>query len=224
MLNGDTMIYDKDIEEQFNKLFKFDTDKDWIQINSFTREIWVYGSVTARASDITELPIRFAEVSGNFKVTGHFRNLRTLKGFPRKVGRRFTIMGSQIQNLQGGPNTVGEEYSAQENQLITLKGLAKSVGKYGVDVAKNPLQSLEGLHDKISEIILSYDANLPLLRLLLVKHSLILENYDEFVDHRNAPGDQVDKIIKKWRGHGAAGILQCASELNEAGFEGNAEW
>jgi hypothetical protein len=36
---------------------------------------------------------------------------------------------------------------------------------------------------------------------------------------------QVEKIIGKYTGtKNPADILRCASELNEAGFEGNAEW
>jgi len=223
MLHGEPMKDSRDIEEKFDSIFRLNSLDDWIQINDQTGEIKVFGSIEGNDSafsiSTTKLPFAFSEVTGRM-VVKNFRSLTTLEGFPRKVGKAFHVYGTGITSLEGGPDHVGKGYWADDNKLENLQGLGKHLSNDGVSVTGNPLKSLEGIYEGLSSIVLDYDPNLPLLRLLLTRNSYL----GNMPYNPKEPGMQVDNILKKWRGHGAAGILQCASELNEAGFEGNAEW
>lgn len=220
------MIDDREIEEQFHSIFKFSNRDNYIQVNSENGEVTVFGSIVCNGSKITHLPFTIASVTGHM-IVKDCPNLTSLKGFPRKVGTDFHVYYTGITNLVGSPDLVMRgQYIVNANQLTSLDGLTTHLNQYGISVTNNPLTSLDGIYEHIPSVTLSYDPNLPMLKLLMAQHSYIVsddEDDSEFLEDQSSI-EKINSIIEKWRGHGAAGILQCASDLNEHGFEGNAEW
>jgi hypothetical protein len=186
---------------------------------------------------VKQLPVQFGDVSDAFSC--HERSLTTLIGSPRRVGGGFTCWLNALTTLQGAPDYVGDNFSCGGNKLESLLGAPAHVGGsfYGggdggellTSLEGSPtyvggifswrncpnLTSLEGAPEQVGqEFICTYYPHLPLLRTIMYPHVQLLGG-----------GYKVNYIINKYAGtKNPADILRCASELNEAGFEGNAEW
>lgn len=143
-----------------------------------------------------ELPVKFDVVHGLFDCKQC--QLTTLEGCPRYVGGEFLCWQNNLKSLIGGPKQIGNRYSCYENPLESLEGL--------------PLITKNGW------ILLDYNENLPLLRLLSVKNL----NNVVLVPSSSAESQQLVEILMKYIGKGKGGILQCAAELTRAGYKGNA--
>jgi hypothetical protein len=143
-----------------------------------------------------KLPIQFTNVTGDFNCMK--ANLTTLEGVPESVGGSFFCADNQLTSLKGAPNIVGGEFSCHTNPLISLDGIPEKIGP---------------------RISLTYDENLPLLRLLQCQSvAFVLARDDPTVD-------VVSKIINKYACNPSrSNILACQKELIDAGFEGNASW
>jgi hypothetical protein len=170
-------------------------------------------------SSITELPVKFGRVSNNFKLeTGR---LNTLEGCPTYVGNTFTSTNNPIKDLTGAPQRVGGLVMINHSQITNLKGCPKTKHLY---LANNPLTSLEGLPKRLQLVTVSYDPHLPLLRTLTAQEIDILSAYPM----SSQPMEKIrdcKRILEKYASTtNPADILRCASELNEHGLEGNAEW
>jgi hypothetical protein len=72
-----------------------------------------------------------------------YRNLTTLKGAPKEVGRHFDCSGNNLKTLEGAPKEVGGGFYCSGNNLTTLKGAPKEVGR-DFYCADNNLTTLEG--------------------------------------------------------------------------------
>ncbi len=91
--------------------------------------------------NITELPIIFNKVNGNFVVT-YTLSLLSLKNCPKYIGGYFDCSHNGLKSLEYGPEYVNADYFSYNNKLITLKGCVEEV--YGdFDCANNKLTSLE---------------------------------------------------------------------------------
>jgi hypothetical protein len=79
----------------------------------------VDGNVDLSDRNLTKLPLKFGEVSGNFWC---FNNqLISLEGCPHSVGRDFNCQYNQLTTLEGSPNSVGDDFYCYNNQLTTLE-------------------------------------------------------------------------------------------------------
>lgn len=125
----------------------------------------------------------------------------------------FIARSLKLTSLEGAPHTVNGEFTAQSNQLTSLAHGPVHVKELYV-VNHNPLKSLEGFPEHLGrEFSFTYHDQLPLLRAL------------------TAPGiwpepDQVEleHIFKKYMHKGKSAALNCALELKQAGYAGNARW
>jgi hypothetical protein len=144
-----------------------------------------------------------------------------LRGSMRQMPIRFgTVLGtfrcnnSGLVTLEGSPRVVKEGFYCQNNQLTSLEGAPDWVGD-SLRCYENPLTSLEGIPQYIGDnVTVTWNEHLPLLRLL--------PYWNVTLERVPSP---VYNIMHKYEGSkNPADILRCASELNEAGFEGNAEW
>ena len=107
----------------------------------------VDGGVDLYDKGLTELPLKFGEVSGYFicsmnqltslegapsRVGGHFNcsfnQLTSLEGAPSRVGGNFDCSFNQLTNLEGAPRVVEKEFYCDNNKLTTLKGGSKVRG------------------------------------------------------------------------------------------------
>ena len=65
---------------------------------------------------LTELPLRFNKVSGNFDCSNN--NLTSLKGSPRWIGGYFNCINNKLTSLDLSPEFVGTDFYCRYNDLI----------------------------------------------------------------------------------------------------------
>jgi len=113
--------------EKFNNISsicrKFGIE-DWIQNSDGT--IDVDGDVDIAYKGLSEIPLKFGKVTGNFYC---FSNaLTTLEGAPIEIGDDFRCDDNCLVNLKGAPSEVGGDFNCSFNQLITLESAPSEVG------------------------------------------------------------------------------------------------
>ena len=86
----------------------------------------VLGDVRLGSLELTELPLKFNKVSGNFYC--HSNKLTTLEGCPEWIGGNFYCGYNKLTSLEGGPKIVEMSYDCMNNNLTTLKGCPEKVG------------------------------------------------------------------------------------------------
>ena len=74
---------------------------------------------------LTELPLKFNKVSGNFYCKGN--KLTTLKGSPIEVGETFNCSYNELTSLEHSPIKVSGDFRCTDNNLTDLKGCPKFV-------------------------------------------------------------------------------------------------
>ena len=107
----------------------------------------VDGDVSLYDKGLTELPLKFGKVSGNFYC--YYNKLTSLEGAPLEVGGYFSCRNNQLLSLEGSPNKVGVDFSCPNNNLTSLEGSPSSVGGY-FHCYNNQLKSLSGISKYIS--------------------------------------------------------------------------
>ncbi len=168
----------------------------------------VDGSVHLDYYILTELPLKFNKVSGNFNCgeTG----LTTLDGSPKEVGGFFYCYKNKLTSLEGGPIKVSRGFDCSNNKLTSLKGSPKEIGgnfycsnnkitslEFGPEVIKNGIYSVQnndlyhtyGLKTKGYHYI--YLNNNPISNVFINKHG-----FNEF-DSRLATYFNSVKVIEK---------------------------
>ena len=146
---------------------------------------------------LQQLPFAWGRVGGSFDISG--MALTTLAGCPREVhGPVFTAQSNKLTNLEHGPVFVAGQYKVWGNNLT----------------------SLDGMPDHCKEFLFRYSPDLPLLQTLKAQNIRPMCSIGD-----SLVCGKIREILNKYAGTtNSADILKCASELNEAGFEGNAEW
>ena len=86
----------------------------------------VAGNVNLWDKGLTELPLVFNKVSGNFSC--NHNNLTSLKGCPRWVGGYFDCNNNKLTSLEFSPDYVGGDFYCNNNQLTSLKFSPDYVG------------------------------------------------------------------------------------------------
>jgi hypothetical protein len=75
----------------------------------------VNGDVDLSRFELTELPLRFNKVTGNFHCG--YNNLTSLKGSPRWVGGYFICSRNELTSLEFSPDYVGGWFGCGMNKL-----------------------------------------------------------------------------------------------------------
>ena len=159
----DTSMRDYTLSEEyknliFNNLSKYfekikqNIRKDLLVLNPQTNRYDCNGDLGNNvikyfiSEDRDGFTINFGEVKGDFKCSG-FR-LKSLKGAPLKVGKRFNCSDNELTSLEGAPKEVGRSFDCSYNHLTSLKGAPQKIN--GVfDCFNNHLTSLEGAPQKV---------------------------------------------------------------------------
>lgn len=153
------------------------------------------------AKKMNKLPVTFGTVTG--PVFFQDAGLTSLVGSPRRVTSKY----------QGGG------FYCHRNQLTNLVGAPKTIhGTFGCH--HNPLMTLEGHPDRVDRWVMTVNPDTGLLRLLMVQN---IKEMRLWMPARNEL-HPAQKIIQKYMGQGKAGVLNCALELKQAGYAGNAKW
>ncbi len=107
----------------------------------------VDGGVDLSHKILTELPLNFNKVTGDFYCIHN--SLTTLKGSPKYVGGGFYCNNNSLTSLEFGPKEVGSDFALRVNpKLTSLKGCPEKVGGY-FDCDKCGIIDLEGISDDI---------------------------------------------------------------------------
>lgn len=165
------------------------------------------------------IPVKFGIVTGSFEASR--KGLKTLLNAPHTCDS-LDVVVNKITSLEHCPSKVNS-LNVKYNQLTSFKHAPDNVWR--MVAFGNPLTSLEGLPDTLDNdfsIEITYDTQLPLLRLVntgLVHLGTPGDGYS-----RLTPFEPVNSIINKYAGEGKKAVLACAAELIRAGFKDNARW
>jgi len=80
----------------------------------------VDGDVDLYWKDLTKLPLKFNNVSGNFICSRN--NLTTLEGSPKSVSGHFYCYVNNLTTLEGSPQTVGGNFRCSDNPISDQLG------------------------------------------------------------------------------------------------------
>jgi len=86
----------------------------------------VDGNVNLKVRGLTKLPLKFNNVSGNFKCGNN--KLTTLEGCPQSVGGNFSCSDNKLESLEFSPKSVGGYFNCSDNKLTSLECSQKSIG------------------------------------------------------------------------------------------------
>jgi hypothetical protein len=115
----------------------------------------VNGNVRLVNENLTELPLRFNKVTGDFNCSGN--QLTSLKGSPRWVGGYFYCDFNDLTSLEFSPDYVGDSFGCVDNDLTDLVGSPKEVGGYFYCASNQNLVNLKGYSEKIGkELVCHY--------------------------------------------------------------------
>lgn len=206
----------------------------------------VTGDVSFVRLDISELPIKFGHVAGDF-VVDSCENITSLAGAPERVdGDFYFVKCTSITSLEGSPSFVGGDFECYGNtglvtlvgapptaggnfdcsgcsQLSSLAGAPTTVNGY-LSFENTQITSLIGFNIKVCKRVGSGDPrifcswqNIKTGGIALMLQRIIL------VDR---PGDsrlsEPFKIITKYKDR-SDDIFECQAELIAAGYEAYAQ-
>ncbi len=86
----------------------------------------VDGDVDLEELKLTELPIKFGRVTGDFLCSDNL--LKSLEGCPTEVGGDFACYCNRLTTLEGAPKQVSKDFFCNNNRLESLKGAPRKVG------------------------------------------------------------------------------------------------
>jgi len=86
----------------------------------------VDGLVTFYGCNLTKLPLKFGDVTGNFHCGAN--NLKSLEGCPQSVGGYFYCNHNKLTTLEGCPKSISGDFDCISNMLKTLEFCPKLVG------------------------------------------------------------------------------------------------
>jgi hypothetical protein len=207
----------KDFERAFHhvQLMRVWVDPDTHEVNVKAHEIKL--RVKKR------IPVKMGIIMGRFTCYGC--ELESLQNAPHTVTDHFTCYNNNLTSLQGGPSTVGSHsmgggtYSCSFNYLKNFVGAPEQFTGYMVAIGQHDsLESVDGLPTDARLVDITYQDNLPMLK-LINQNRVNIRSF----------GDQpfttdITDILNDHSGEGKAGAIKAAAKLIKAGYKGNARW
>jgi hypothetical protein len=122
---------------------------DEMKVTSYTINndltVDVDGDVKLNSKPLSQLPVQFGFVNGNFEVWNC--KLQSLKGSPIKVTGKFNCGNNLLQSLEYCPREVGSVFLFHENNITTLEYAPDSVGIFKHCI--NSLKDLKGFKTQV---------------------------------------------------------------------------
>jgi hypothetical protein len=142
-------------------------------INHDTGFIDVDGNVDMSSKCISNIPVKFGNVTKNFNCSYNeiisieqspisvggdfdcsFNSLKNLVGAPKSVGGNFDCSFNNLTSLEGAPQSVGRDFNCSVNELSILFGCPLTVGGE-FNLYRNPITSLVGLSKSFNFLLIS---------------------------------------------------------------------
>ena len=138
------------------------------------------------------------------------KKIVSLEGCPNHITGDFKCSGNNLTNLIGGPQKVDGHYICYNNSLTDLVGCASHIEKRFL-IRNNAITSLVGIHKIIKSCEgIFFDQNKIIeggIGLLLISDlRFITSDTEQF------------KIIGKYLGGGAKGMMECSKVLTSMGY------
>ena len=111
-------------ESEVAKICKKSGIRNWSLVDGLVN---VDGDVDLYDRGLTELPLKFGTVTGNFNCDRN--KLTSLVGCPNRVGGWFSCSGNKLSSLVGCPRSVGGVFWCQRNNIREFTGI-KYIGGY----------------------------------------------------------------------------------------------
>lgn len=108
-------------------------------INS-DNSINVYEDVNMTTMGLSEIPIKFEYVKGNFNCSGN--KIRSLLNSPREVDGDFNCSYNDLGSLLYSPDKIGGNFDCSNNHIQDLRYITYKIPGY-LDISRNELISLE---------------------------------------------------------------------------------
>jgi hypothetical protein len=163
------------------------------------------------------------DVDGNVQLIKEAGQLPVTFG---TVSGDFACYNNHLTSLQGAPTSVGGSFNCSRNHLTSLQNAPISVkGDFVCFDDKNSLTSLQGIgpNSDLKSFYCTWSEYLPILRSLVVKHSIEF-HYPE----RGSLCREIGGILNTAKANNPnnlrGAILDAQKALIEAGFAGNARW
>jgi hypothetical protein len=147
----------------------------------------VDGNVSFCNRELTSLPLKFRNVTGNFDCD--YNNLSSLEGCPQSVGGDFTCSYNYLTTLEGSPKEVSGSFFCVSNKIKTFDGVGK-IGRFFFckkNLIWNVWNIINPINDKCYEIIdtlLDYDP--------IREDGIILDRFNELL--KNIDRDPVTEV------------------------------
>jgi len=205
-----------DEERILDLLDEYFTIKGQAEIQS-DGSVNVDGDVTYRKRHPSgKIPVKFEMVLGVFKAVQ--KGLTSLINVPVSCFK-CEVHSNKLTNLDHAPVVV-TILDISNNLLTNLDNIPDHAD---VIATGNPLKTLKHIpQEDIPYLKITYNAELPLLRLLNVEKVFIASPEGGYM--KWTPFEPVNTIINKYTGQGKSGAIKCAAELVRAGFKDNARW
>jgi hypothetical protein len=113
------------MDENLLKKFGLDVNK---VIHADNGETHYDGDIDFRLLSLTEIPIKFDKVFGDFTVSGN--KLKSLENSPKFVGGDFRCGFNLLESLDYSPIIVSKNFYCPYNNLISLDGIPRIIGKH----------------------------------------------------------------------------------------------
>jgi hypothetical protein len=169
------------------------------------------------------IPIKMGVVMGRFNCDKC--ELDTLENAPHTVSDNFSCHSNYLTSLVGGPQSVGSHsmgggtYSCSHNFLKNFEGAPTAFTGYFVGVGQmgTGLDSVTGLPPDARQVDITYQNDLPMLKLLNQKSVHVRQGLTSDLH-------PITDILEKYKEQGKPGALKAAAELVRAGYKDNARW
>lgn len=201
------------------KLFKthFKVDKlKQVSVNARGELDVTADKVTLRTPG--SIPVKLGTITGDLDVAK--MQLTSLNNCAHTVKGRFWCEDNQLTTLKGGPRRVSDAYVCSDNLLSSLEGIGtceEIIINSSQPRSVQALKDLSHLPPKADSVEVSYNKQLPLLRLL----SYNMFNVTKPPHSLEHP---VQEILEEYANQGKAGVIKCAAALIKAGYKDNARW
>lgn len=115
----------------------------------------VNGDVDLHRRGLTELPLKFNKVSGDFYCFEN--NLKSFDGFPKEIGKNIDVSDNNIKSFDGFPEKIGVSFFCTHNPINELWRLFKDKSKmelfiYNDIIRDNNIIILDRLNDFLDQI------------------------------------------------------------------------
>ena len=139
----------------------------------------VNGWVDLSEKGLTELPLSFNKVYGNFFCGDN--KLTTLKGSPRWVDGGFYCSSNKLTSLEFSPDYIGVDFGCRENYLTDLVGSPKEVGGYFNCNDNYDLTNPKGVSEKIGDVFYCTNSKLEYIFNGVDRHFLYTFNFYKII-------------------------------------------